>query len=77
MNFQISAKSPIAIYDSGVGGLTVYQAVRKLLPNEKLIYLADQANVPYGERSLEEVRALAEKASAFMMAQGEKLIEVE
>ena len=76
MNFQISAKSPIAIYDSGVGGLTVYQAVRKLLPNEKLIYLADQANVPYGDRSLEEVRALAEKASAIMMAQGVKLIVV-
>jgi len=76
MNFQTSAKSPIAIYDSGVGGLTVLRAVRALLPNENLIYLADQANVPYGERSLEEVRALAEKATAFLMEQGVKLIVV-
>lgn len=76
MDLPISASSPIGVYDSGVGGLTVFQAVRNLLPNERLLYLADQANVPYGERSLEEVRALAERATSFMMAQGVKLIVV-
>lgn len=68
--------APIGIYDSGVGGLTVLRAVRSLLPDEDLIYFADQANVPYGNRSLNEVRGLAEGAASFFKSQGAKLIVI-
>ena len=50
---------PIGIYDSGVGGLSVLRAIRAALPHEDLLYLGDQANVPYGERTLEDLRELA------------------
>jgi len=42
---------PIGIFDSGVGGLSVYQAIRHALPNEDLLYIADSQHAPYGERS--------------------------
>lgn len=71
-----SKNSPIGIYDSGVGGLTVWRAVRTLLPAENLIYFADQAKVPYGSRPLEEVRGLAEDAVRFLMTKGCKLIVI-
>lgn len=52
----------IGVYDSGVGGLAVFREVRRLLPDADLVYLADQANAPYGERSIEEVRRFAESS---------------
>ena len=45
----------IGIFDSGVGGLTVFKEVRKLLPNENIIYLGDTYNFPYGNKSKEEI----------------------
>ena len=68
--------SPIGIYDSGVGGLTVWRAIRELLPQEDLLYFADQAKVPYGLRSLEEVRGFAEGIAKYLMGQGAKLIVI-
>ena len=50
---------PIGIYDSGLGGLTVWREVRRALPGESLAYLGDGANCPYGSRPREEVQALA------------------
>ena len=50
----------IGVFDSGVGGLSVLREMRRLLPAADLVYLADQARAPYGERSLEEVRSFAE-----------------
>ena len=76
MNKKPSASSPIGIYDSGVGGLTVLRAVWELLLHENLIYFADQAKVPYGNRPLEEVRALAEGVTRYLMERGAKLIVV-
>ena len=67
---------PIGVYDSGVGGLSVLRAIRMALPHEDLLYLGDQANVPYGERSLEELRELARAVTRFMLAQGAKLIVI-
>ena len=52
----------IGIFDSGVGGLAVLREVRSLLPSADLVYFADQANVPYGDRPLDEVRSLTEAA---------------
>jgi len=76
VNTKEVPSAPIGIYDSGVGGLTVLRAVRVLLPGEDLIYLADQAKVPYGSRPLVEVRQLAEGAARFLMEQGAKLIVI-
>lgn len=73
---MINPDSPIGVYDSGVGGLTVWRAVRALLPQEDLLYFADQAKVPYGVRPLEEVRSLAEGVSSYFMGQGAKLIVI-
>lgn len=68
--------APIGVFDSGVGGLSVLRAIHQDLPAEALIYLADQAHVPYGSRSLLEVRAYAEGITRYLLSQGAKLIVV-
>ncbi|MCB9134214.1 MAG: glutamate racemase [Anaerolineales bacterium] len=67
---------PIGLFDSGVGGLSVYREIRKQLPHENLIYFADQAHVPYGARTLEEVRALSETITRWLLTQGAKMIVI-
>jgi glutamate racemase len=67
---------PIGIFDSGVGGLSVLTAVRTLLPREDLIYIADQVHVPYGSRSLAEVRGFAEGITRYLLDQDAKLVVV-
>lgn len=73
---RATARSPIGIFDSGVGGLSVLRAIRQMLPGEDLIFLADQAHVPYGSRSLEQVRAFSDAITCFLLSQGAKLIVV-
>jgi glutamate racemase len=68
--------APLGVFDSGVGGLSILSALRDQLPRERLIYLADQAHVPYGQRSLEEVRGFSEAITRFLLDQGAKLIIV-
>lgn len=58
-------EKPIAFFDSGVGGLTVYSKVKKLLPNENFIYFGDLKNIPYGEKSKEELIKIADKIFKF------------
>ncbi|MDT8304342.1 MAG: glutamate racemase [Anaerolineae bacterium] len=70
------ANGPIAIFDSGVGGLSVLCHIAMRLPRENLLYLADQAHVPYGPRPAREVRAFAEGITRFFLAQGARLIVV-
>jgi glutamate racemase len=67
---------PIGIFDSGIGGLSILNAVRRELPFQPVIYLADQANVPYGPRALKEVRAFAEGITRFLLDEGAGLIVV-
>lgn len=67
---------PIGVFDSGVGGLSVLREIRKRHPNENLIYFADQAHVPYGPRSLTEVRVFSESIVRYLLAQGAKMIVV-
>ncbi len=69
-------KLPIGIFDSGVGGLTVYRALHKHLPNEKFIYLGDTARVPYGTKSLATVERYAIENSSFLASRGIKLLVV-
>lgn len=59
---QLGNSRPIGLFDSGVGGLTVLNAVRKILPNEHLIYLGDTARVPYGTKSALSITRYAEQA---------------
>ncbi len=68
--------APIGIFDSGVGGLSVLREVHRQFPQESLIFIADQKHVPYGPRSLEQVRAFSEALTQFLLDQGIKLIVV-
>ena len=67
---------PIGIFDSGVGGLTVYRALHDRLPNERFIYLGDTARVPYGTKSLNTVERYAIENSQFLASRGIKLLVV-
>lgn len=68
--------SPIGVFDSGLGGLSVLKEIRKQMPFQSVYYLADQAHVPYGSRSLEEVRRFSVGISRFLLEQGPRLIVV-
>lgn len=68
--------SPIGIFDSGVGGLTVYRALHDRLPNEHFVYLGDTARVPYGTKSLATVERYAVENSEFLASLGIKLLVV-
>jgi glutamate racemase len=67
---------PIGIFDSGVGGLTVYRALHEHLPKERFVYLGDTARVPYGTKSLATVERYAVENAQFLAARGIKLLVV-
>lgn len=67
---------PIGLFDSGVGGLTIWKEIHQLLPNESTIYLADSFNAPYGIKSKEEIISLSKKNVDFLIEKGVKLIVV-
>ena len=66
----------IAVFDSGVGGISVLRQLRKELPNERYLYFGDSANAPYGTRPTEEIRALTLAAAEKLMARGLKALVV-
>ena len=70
------SKQPIGIFDSGIGGLSILAQIRQLLPNESLLYFADQAHVPYGSRPLPEVRHFSMEISRYLIERGSKCIVV-
>lgn len=67
---------PIGIFDSGVGGLTVYRGLHERLPDERFVYLGDTARVPYGTKSLATVERYAIENARFLEAHGIKLLVV-
>lgn len=67
---------PIGIFDSGIGGTSIWRAIHQLLPNEETIYLADSKNAPYGQKSKEEIIALSIKNTEFLLKMNCKLIVV-
>lgn len=67
---------PIGLFDSGVGGVSIWQAIQQLMPNEHTIYLADNKNAPYGHKTKDEIVALSEKNTEFLLAHNAKLIVV-
>jgi glutamate racemase len=67
---------PIGVFDSGVGGLTVLQALRRCLPEEDFLYLGDTARLPYGSKSARTVQRYALNAAAHLASHGVKLLVV-
>lgn len=72
----MSDERPIGLFDSGVGGLTVLDAVAHRLPHERLLYLGDTARLPYGTKSPETVRRYARRAVGFLLDHGVKAVVV-
>ena len=72
----MSDPRPIGMLDSGVGGLTVLKEVRRLLPRESIIYVADEGHMPYGPRPVKEIRALTERITQFLIEQQCKLVVI-
>jgi glutamate racemase len=68
--------APIGAFDSGVGGLSILREIRKLLPAEDLIYLADTAHCPYGVKPLGEIRQRTLEVSGYLISLGAKIIVV-
>ena len=66
----------IGVFDSGLGGLSVWQEIARQMPRHDTLYVADQAHVPYGSRALEEVRGFSEGIARFLLAEGAALIVV-
>lgn len=69
-------KGLVGVFDSGVGGLSVLQAIQKRLPALNLLYLADSAHAPYGELSVERILQRSEAATRFLLQQGASAIVV-
>lgn len=67
---------PIGIFDSGVGGLTVWKEIINILPNESIVYCADSKNCPYGSKSDDEIIKLAKKNVEFLLSKNCKIIVV-
>lgn len=72
----MSNKNPIGLFDSGIGGTSIWKEIHALLPNENTIYLADSKNAPYGIKSKEEILELSIKNTEFLLNKNCKLIVV-
>ena len=70
------SKQPIGIFDSGVGGTSIWKEIHALLPYENTIYLADSANAPYGPKGKDAIIALSEKNTEYLLNQNSKIIVV-
>lgn len=76
MSERLSPEAPVAVFDSGVGGLTVVSRLRELLPCESFIYLGDTARVPYGGKSRATIERYSLEIGAWLVSQGVKMIVV-
>ncbi|MBA6155866.1 glutamate racemase [Tenacibaculum sp. S7007] len=69
-------QQPIGIFDSGIGGTSIWKEINTLLPNENTIYLSDSKNAPYGQKTKEDIIQLSVKNTEFLINQGCKVIVV-
>lgn len=72
----MSNTNPIGLFDSGVGGTSIWSAIHQLMPSEDTIYLADSKNAPYGIKSKEEIIALSIKNTEFLLERNAKIVVV-
>src|SRR3954464_13119435 len=70
------ASTPIGVFDSGIGGLTVVAALRTLLPNESIFYLGDTARVPYGGKSAATVQRYSLEIAEMLLGENAKTVVV-
>ena len=70
------SSSPIGIFDSGIGGVTVLREIINLLPNEKFIYFSDSKNNPYGDKKDSEIKARCDEITKFLIEKGCKSIVI-
>ncbi len=75
-SFELNCDGPIGIFDSGVGGLSVWRELVRCLPQEDTVYFADQAHVPYGQRTPAEIDRYSLAITRFLLARGCKAIVV-
>lgn len=73
---HIPPTSSIGVFDSGLGGLSIWKEIHQLLPNENTIYLADSKNAPYGEKSKQEIIDFSIKNTEYLLSKGCKMIVV-
>ena len=73
---MVAVASPVGIFDSGIGGLTVAHAVMQQLPHESVTYFGDTARVPYGPKSPETVRRYSKEIASYLVEQGVKTLVV-
>ncbi|MEO8446633.1 MAG: glutamate racemase, partial [bacterium] len=76
MKKNYSSKSPIGVFDSGIGGLTVAKSLFEILPNENIIYLGDTARLPYGTKSKETVTKYSIEITKFLLNKNVKMVVV-
>ena len=67
---------PIGVFDSGIGGLTVYRAIKEQLPNEQVVFLGDTARLPYGSKSPDAIRSFTEGNALFLLSKNVKIIVI-
>ena len=72
----MNRKAPIGIFDSGLGGLTVFKVLARRMPEESLVYFGDTAHVPYGSKSPEAIRRFSGEVARFLAGRGIKLLVV-
>ena len=70
------ARDPIGVFDSGLGGLTLVKAIRKVLPGENLIYFGDLARLPYGTKSRSQIQAFSVENTQFLLDRGIKALVI-
>ncbi|HMX75563.1 MAG TPA: glutamate racemase [Anaerolineales bacterium] len=75
-NRQDAITSPIGVFDSGVGGLSVLRSIREQMPEESVLYFGDQGHVPYGPRSMGQIQSFSAGITRFLLDHGSKLIVV-
>lgn len=68
--------NPIGLFDSGIGGTSIWKEIHQLMPKENTIYLADSKNAPYGQKSKDEIIALSIKNTEYLLDQNAKIIVV-
>jgi glutamate racemase len=73
---SVSSSSPIGIFDSGVGGISVLRAIRGQMPEESVIYFGDQGHIPYGPRPMQQIRGFSEAITHFLLEQDAKIVVV-
>ena len=68
--------SPIGVFDSGIGGISVLREIRSQMPEESVLYFGDQTHIPYGPRPMEQIRSFSEAITRFLLAEKAKVIVV-